>query len=54
MPDPATLKKISPTNPFAVCNARGMGKGSPKHEACVEGVTKSALARKNKNRKAAK
>lgn len=48
MPSKEILKKIAPTNPFAICSAQGLKQGSAKFERCVEGVTQSALARKRK------
>jgi len=44
MPTQATIKKIG-VNPFAVCAAQGLKRGTPKGERCIEHVTKSAKRR---------
>jgi len=54
MPSKATLAKIAPTNPFAICASQGLKQGTPEYERCVHSVTKQALARNRKGRRGKK
>lgn len=45
MPSKETLKKIAPTNPFAICHHAIGGGKTKKYEDCVEQVTAKAMRR---------
>ena len=49
MPTQATIRKIG-VNPFAVAASKGLKRGTPEYERVVQGITRSALARKRKRK----